>query len=65
MNGVVPEPGRKVPAEPGGGLKQFCEGGGENTRLGYVDPYTRGLAEETLNVLLDNFLTDPHYIFHR
>ncbi|MBI4528332.1 MAG: hypothetical protein HY695_31445 [Deltaproteobacteria bacterium] len=41
------------------------EGAGENTRLGFVDPYTRGMSEEILNTLLDNFLTYPHYIFHR
>ncbi len=40
-------------------------GGGGNTRLGYVDPYRRDSASDFLDVLLDNFLTDPHFVFHR
>lgn len=40
-------------------------GGGENTRLGYVDPFRRTMDDGILNELLDNLITDPHFIFHR
>ncbi len=41
-------------------------GGGDNdTRLGYADPYRQDTAERILSQLLDDFLTYPHYIFHR
>lgn len=40
-------------------------GGSGNTRLGYVDPFRRTLDDGILNELLDNFITDPHFIFHR
>ena len=39
-------------------------GGGQesNTRLGYVDPYRQGTAENTLQWVLDNFIIDPHFV---
>ena len=40
-------------------------GGDANTRFGYADPYRRDTAEDILETLLDNFLTDPHYILHQ